>query len=159
MASVQYGDNIWSKYFAIINKASTYFPDRFREDLVQEGLISLDKICKSFNPDKGLSLESYVYICVRRTMTSAFVKLIDHEPLCIDDVNDEELSVEYDYIEKQYIEQLFEDIRKQLSDIDNRVLDMYLEDKTYSEIASELGITEKRVDNILYKIKNKLKKY
>ena len=61
-------------------------------------------------------------------------------------------------IEKENYKALTETIKLELSDMEFNVLELFLEGKSYSDIAKSLSITEKAVDNALARIRKKLKK-
>jgi len=45
-----------------------------------------------------------------------------------------------------------------MTSLEKRIFLMYLDNKSYKEIASEVGKTEKSVDNAIYRVKTKMKK-
>ena len=51
----------------------------------------------------------------------------------------------------------FDELRSSLTDLERRVLDEYLADRKYSEIAETLHISVKQVDNALSRIKRKIR--
>ena len=50
-------------------------------------------------------------------------------------------------------------IENDLSDFEKKVFDLYLQNMSYKEIAESLRVSEKAVDNAIYRIRRKLKKY
>ena len=51
-----------------------------------------------------------------------------------------------------------ERIEKLLTPFENKVLRMFAEGLSYDEIAAEMNVTKKKVDNTLYRLRKKLKR-
>ena len=144
------------------------------EDLYQEGLIGLYKAVMLYDPERS-SFSTFVYLCMKRSIISAYRIFRKSNPEItaslsddFQDPDDEELYAGFVYsdnssnpetlfIDKESTEQLFEKIDKLLSPLENKVLRAYLADKSYDNIAEELDISRKSVDNALLRIRNKLR--
>ena len=50
-----------------------------------------------------------------------------------------------------------ERIQSLLTPFENQVLQMFIDRLSYEEIAEELGVSKKKVDNTLYRLRKKLK--
>ena len=61
-------------------------------------------------------------------------------------------------IDQEELESRYDQIHRRLSDMEQLVLELYLEGKTYGQIASVIGKNEKAVDNTLQRLKKKLDK-
>lgn len=149
------------RFYPYIKRESLSYPERHREDLIQEGMIALESAIKAYDGERGVPFEAFVKICIKRRLISAYKAMSpSDETVTIDD--DSEISdgkdLESEVIERNYTEMLFSEVRKTLSELEKSVLAEYLHDKSYSDIASTLGISEKTVDNTLTRIKNKIKK-
>ena len=48
-------------------------------------------------------------------------------------------------------------MKKLLTPFENEVLLMFADGSSYDEIANELGVSKKKVDNTLYRLRKKLK--
>ena len=70
-----------------------------------------------------------------------------------EDSNPEELM-----IDRENVEQLEQNIQKELSPFEKQVLDLYITGMNYVEIAKVLGKDEKSTDNALQRIRTKMKK-
>lgn len=64
--------------------------------------------------------------------------------------------IEEQLIIKETFDFVMEKAKKVLSDFELKVLDLFLQDYTYSEIAEKLGKPKKTCDNALQRIKKKL---
>ena len=62
------------------------------------------------------------------------------------------------FIENETSALLFDAITALLTPVELAVLKLHLECLSYSEIAKELGIEQKKVDNTIYSAKKKIKK-
>ncbi|KUK13497.1 MAG: sigma-70 family RNA polymerase sigma factor [Synergistetes bacterium] len=148
-------------YLPIVKSiARDYFvPHMDYEDLVQEGLLALFKAVNSFDVNKGVKFESFLEMCLRRQFTDVLRKATRQKEIPVNKyVSIEEKPGLSLWREKEDWESMDFDINLKLSDLENKVLSKYLEGKTYTEIAQELGCTLKVVDNALQRIKRKLRK-
>ncbi len=159
----------------LVSLAGAYVCDGLDfDDLYQEGLIGLYKAVMLYDPERS-SFSTFVYLCMKRSIISAYKSFKKSNPEItaplsddFSDPEDEELYAGFVYsdnssnpeslfIDKETTEQLFEKIDKLLSPLENKVLRSYLADKSYDDIADELKISKKSVDNALLRIRNKLK--
>ena len=62
-------------------------------------------------------------------------------------------------IDRENVEALENEIKKSLSPLENRVLQLYLDGNGYMDIARILGKTPKSIDNALRSIRGKIKSY
>lgn len=181
------GDNIALEY--LINKyknfvkakARSYFLiGADREDIIQEGMIGLYKAIRDFKGDKLSSFRAFAELCITRQIITAiktatrqkhiplnsYVSL--NKPIYDEDsdrtlldilsgtkiTDPEELMInreEYDDIEVK--------MGEILSDLEWKVLTLYLEGKSYQEIAVDLKRHVKSIDNALQRVKRKLERY
>lgn len=162
-------------------KARSYFLiGADREDIVQEGMIGLYKSIRDFRGDKLSSFKAFAELCITRQIITAIKTATrqKHIPLnsyvsldkpiydedsdrtlldiiCSTRVTDpEELIInreEYDDIEDKMSEIL--------SDLEQQVLMLYLDGRSYQEIAVDLRRHVKSIDNALQRVKRKLEKY
>jgi RNA polymerase sporulation-specific sigma factor len=162
-------------------KARSYFlVGADREDIVQEGMIGLYKAIRDFKEEKQSSFKAFAELCITRQMITA-IKMATRQkhiplncyvsldkPIYEDDcartlmdvlsgtkmTNPEELIInreEFDHIEGKMTELL--------SDLERKVLLLYLEGRSYQEISEELNRHVKSIDNALQRVKRKLEKY
>lgn len=145
-----------------------------QEDLMQEGMIGLYDAILSFDVSKNDHFEAYAYLIIQRNILNAIKR---DSALKFSPLNDgahlnhqgelehEESSFAYPMEQKtpeevllqQERDHAFEEaIDTHLSDLEKDIVRLYLKGKSYSEIASSLGIRPKSVDNALSRIKKKL---
>ncbi|HOA36534.1 MAG: RNA polymerase sporulation sigma factor SigH [Dethiobacteria bacterium] len=162
-------------------KARSYFLiGADREDIIQEGMIGLYKAIRDFRGDKLSSFRAFAELCITRQIITAiktatrqkhiplnsYVSL--NKPIYDEDsdrtlldvlsgtkiTDPEELMInreEYNDIEYK--------MGEILSDLEWKVLTLYLEGKSYQEIAEDLERHVKSIDNALQRVKRKLERY
>ncbi len=164
------------------SKARSYFLiGADREDIVQEGMIGLFKAMRDYQPDKVTSFKSFAELCIKRQIITAIKTATrqKHIPLnsyvslnkpVFDDesdrtlydvmsTNSKELNPEHLVIKREELSQIEEKMGEVLSDLEWKVLNAYLEGKSYQEISIEMNKHVKSVDNALQRVKKKLEKY
>jgi len=163
------------------SKAKTYFlVGADKEDIVQEGMIGLFKAIRDFKDDKMVSFKSFAEICVTRQIITAiktatrqkhmplnsYISLNkpvfedDGERTLMDTINHDSVSdPEVLFISKEELHRIEGKINEVLSSFELEVLYLYLQDKSYNEIATKLNKEVKSVDNALQRIKKKVEKF
>lgn len=140
------------------------------DDLIQEGMIGLFKAVRDYRGDKEASFQTFAKLCVDRQIYNAIQssKRQKHQPLNSyvslsheedgDDVeNIWNRNPESIIIDRENVRSLEEEIARSLSPMERRVLEYYMEGKSYTEIAGLLGKTPKSIDNALRRIRTKIK--
>jgi RNA polymerase sporulation-specific sigma factor len=173
-------DRIIERYRGFVRlKASTYFlAGGESEDLMQEGLLGLFKAVRDYRFDREASFRSFAELCVERQMITAIKTAArkKHNPLntCVSfshtraGVGDREVTLAevlptdpaFDpvnqAISEEELRSLVGCLREELSSLESAVLGMYMEGRSYEEIAAELGRDPKAVDNALQRVKRKV---
>ena len=161
-------------------KAKAYFLiGADREDIIQEGMIGLYKAIRDFRRDKLSSFRAFAELCITRQIITAIKTATrqKHIPLnsyislnkpIYDEDSDRTLldvisSMKVSDPEELVINQeasatMRERIRKNLSELECKVLTAYLEGKSYQEMANELNRHVKSIDNALQRVKRKLER-
>ncbi len=160
-------------------KAGSYFlVGADREDIVQEGMIGLYKAVRDFDPERETSFRGFAELCVTRQIITAiktatrqkhgplnnylsFSRPVtgedDGERMLGDVIATEAVSDPADLvISAERIRALQEHFDAVLSDLETEVLRLYVEGKSYQEIAERLQRHVKSIDNALQRIKKKL---
>lgn len=174
-------DYLINKYVKLVrSKARPYFLiGADREDIIQEGMIGLFKAIRDYRIDRDSSFRVFAEVCITRQIITAiktatrqkhiplnsYISL--NKPLFDDendrtllDIIDEKVSLDPEqmYINREKFECIEEKIYKVLSNLEKKVLKLYLESKSYIEIADKLGKPMKSIDNALQRVKRKLEK-
>lgn len=185
--AVRNGDNealeyLIHKYRNFVRaKARSYFLiGADREDIVQEGMIGLYKSIRDFREDKLTSFKAFAELCITRQIITAIKTATrqKHIPLnsyvsldkpiydedsdrtlldviCAARVTDPEELV----IHQEEFDDIEVTMSELLSDLERKVLMLYLDGRSYQEIAVDLDRHVKSIDNALQRVKRKLEKY
>lgn len=158
-------------------KARSYFlVGGDREDVVQEGMIGLYKAIRDYSSQTGASFSSFAELCITRQVLTAiktatrqkhaplnsyvsFDRPSDDDPdhtlgesLVVEEGADPlEMLVESDELAR--LQDAFDEV---LSSLEVDVLQLYVDGRSYQEIADLLGRRVKSIDNALQRIKRKL---
>ena len=154
-------ENELVKLRSVINGIAHRFPEQHRDDLAQEGILGLYSAVRSFDSARGVPFEAYAVLCIKRKMYTYCTHFIKNDSNYIDEIDNLESNevLEEDILHKALIEDVFSRLKQNLSDMEKSVLELYLKELSYFEIASRLSIAEKSVDNAMSRIKTKLKKF
>jgi RNA polymerase sporulation-specific sigma factor len=172
-------DRLVRRYYSFVRlKASSYFLiGGDSDDLVQEGLVGLYKAIRDFRSDRESSFRNFAELCITRQIITA-VKTATrnkHTPLngyvsfsstpagadsepTLDEVlpgpgtNDPASQV----ISSEELRSLVACLSTVLSELESRVLSLYLDGHSYAAIAERLGCDGKTVDNALQRVKRKV---
>ena len=173
-------DFVMVKYKSMVRKKARamYLLGGENEDLIQEGMIGLIKAVRDYNPEQGASFQSFAELCVSRQMYSAIEasKRKKHLPLnsyvslyesgdaegndkktpLIDMIEPvRENDPETLYFSREYTEAFVEQLKEQLSPLENHVLYLHLVGTDYRTIAEILEKSPKSIDNALQRIRTK----
>ncbi len=146
-----------------------------RDDLIQEGMIGLFKAVRDYKSDKEASFYSFAQLCITRQLSSALEasNRKKHMPLNTyisfsqsdsdgtefeEILQDDIASPEQLLIEKEKFKEFKEQLWNKLSNMEKKVLQLYLEGNNYTSIARMLGKSDKSIDNALSRIRQKLKR-
>jgi RNA polymerase sporulation-specific sigma factor len=176
-------DRLIRRYYGFVRlKASSYFlAGGDSDDLIQEGLVGLYKAVRDFRTDRESSFRNFAELCITRQIITA-VKTATrnkHTPLnqyvsfsaspasasgdgggepTLDEiipgpsVHDPVNQV----ISSEELQSLVGCLSTALSELESRVLALYLDGRSYEEIAGLLDCDAKTVDNALQRVKRKV---
>ena len=174
-------DRIIRRYYGFVRlKASSYFlAGGDADDLIQEGLIGLYKAIRDYRSDRESSFRNFAELCITRQIITA-VKTATrnkHTPLnqyvsfastpsdaggenepTLDEmlagppVHDPVNQV----ISSEELRALVACISTALSELESRVLALYLDGHSYEEVGRRIGCDCKTVDNALQRVKRKV---
>ncbi|MFC4183913.1 RNA polymerase sporulation sigma factor SigH [Saccharococcus thermophilus] len=162
-------------------KARSYFlVGADREDIIQEGMIGLYKAVRDFKGDKLSSFKAFAELCITRQMITAIKTATrqKHIPLnsyvsldkpIYDEESDRTLmdvisgtkatDPEELIVNREEVDDIEVKMAELLSDLERKVLALYLDGRSYQEISEELNRHVKSIDNALQRVKRKLEKY
>jgi RNA polymerase sporulation-specific sigma factor len=162
-------------------KARSYFLiGADKEDIVQEGMIGLYKAIRDYKEDKLTSFKAFAELCITRQIITAIKTATrqKHIPLnsyvsldkpIYDDESDRTLldvisgtkvmDPEELIINREEFDNMEDKMAQLLSDLERKVLALYLDGQSYQEISEELNRHVKSIDNALQRVKRKLERY
>jgi RNA polymerase sporulation-specific sigma factor len=173
-------DGIVKRYHGFVRlKASSYFlAGGDNDDLIQEGLVGLYKAVRDFRSDRESSFRNFAELCITRQIITA-VKTASrnkHSPLNRylsfssspagasegDATLDEVLPgpAAHDpvnqVVSSEELRALVACLSTVLSELESRVLALYLDGHSYQQVGRRLGCEAKTVDNALQRVKRKV---
>ena len=164
------------KNFVRARARSYFLVGADHEDIVQEGMIGLYKSIRDYNPEKQSSFRAFAELCVKRQIITAIKTATrqKHVPLnsyvslnkplygeesdrtLLDVIEGRVTNPEDLFIGQEDVSHIQEQIGSVLSELEQQVLDAFLDGKSYQEIAVMLGRHVKSIDNALQRVKRKL---
>jgi len=177
-------DTLIRRYTGFVRlKASSYFlAGGDSDDLIQEGLIGLYKAVRDFRSDKETSFRSFAELCITRQIITAIktATRFKHAPLntyvsfsqtpagqesegdctlgdALPGPGVDEPSIVV--ISTEELQSLVFCLGTGLSKLEADALRLYLEGSSYEEMALELGVDTKTIDNALQRVKRKIQQH
>ncbi|MCU0312840.1 MAG: RNA polymerase sporulation sigma factor SigH [Solirubrobacteraceae bacterium] len=173
-------DRLVRRYYGFVRlKASSYFlAGGDADDLIQEGLVGLYKAIRDYRTDRESSFRNFAELCITRQIITA-VKTATrnkHVPLnqyvsfastpagasdgepTLDEIlpgpstHDPASQV----ISSEELRSLVGCLSTTLSELESRVLSLYLDGRSYEEIGALISCETKAVDNALQRVKRKV---
>ncbi|MDZ7673385.1 MAG: sigma-70 family RNA polymerase sigma factor [Halanaerobiales bacterium] len=148
-----------------------------KEDVIQEGMLGLFKAIRDYRTDREASFRGFSQLCVHRQLISAIKRANrqKHQPLnnstsinktydydnesgrsFSEILPDKKKKLEDQFVYKEIINLVFQEIEKDLTELEKNVFYEYLDDRTYKEISDKLDINVKTVDNALQRARKKI---
>ena len=172
-------EQLLARYRPLVeSKARTYFLlGADHDDVVQEGMIGLYKAIRDFRDDRLARFRAFADLCVTRQIITAvktatrqkhlplnaYISLhyagddSDTGNMLIDYLPDTRLSDPEAFLfHRREASGRLDAVRHTLSSLEARVLDFYLQGKSYREISTELRCQPKTIDNALQRVKRKI---
>lgn len=148
------------------------------EDLIQEGMMGLLSAIREYDSAVGSTFRAYAELCVKRRLLSAVksASRLKHaflnDGVSLEEILSEESrnltgcsiesfsrSPEEQVLARESKNDFISNFSRYLSRFEVKVLELYLDGLSYSEIADSCGKTQKSVDNAVQRIRNKLARY
>ncbi|WP_335872145.1 RNA polymerase sporulation sigma factor SigH [Bacillus sp. 2205SS5-2] len=151
-----------------------------KEDIVQEGMIGLYKAIRDYKEDKLTSFKAFAELCITRQIITAIKTATrqKHIPLnsyvsldkpIYDEESDRTLmdvitgtkamDPQELIVNREEFDNMEVKMEELLSDLERKVLALYLDGQSYQEISEELDRHVKSIDNALQRVKRKLERY
>lgn len=167
----EYKDNeralmeLFSRYESTIRKKAevmSYGKSTEADDLMQEGLIGFLSSVKTYRSDKNVKFSYYAKVCITNRIKTALSRNNNIE-IPVENINEEDveknltspesiLMAKEDYAERQ------KKIVMLLSAKESEIFGLYVKGSSYDQMARQLHISPKIVDNALQRVRRKLKR-
>ena len=175
-------DFLMNKYKNLVRSRakSMYILGADTEDLIQEGMIGLFKAIRDYDFGRDAGFYTFAELCISRQIYTAvqasgrkkhmplntYVSIYsevseadDGSPLELSGMlESEERNPEDNVIDQENVEYIEQIIQTQLSTLERQVLELYMTDRSVTDISKILGIDEKSTDNALQRAKTKIRK-
>ncbi len=170
---------LFERYKDIVRKKAKamYLAGGDSDDLIQEGMIGLYKAVRDYDDTKEAAFKTFASMCINRQLINAVAvsnrkKNIplntyvsfdmpaypdeDNETRLVDILKPEsEQNPEKLFIDMEYSDSFKKKLFDRLSSFEKQVLQLYMEDNDYRQIAMLLGKTPKSIDNAIQRIRAK----
>lgn len=149
------------------------------DDLIQEGMIGLYKAIGVYDETKNHSFSAFASLCIHRQLQNAVknanrkknsplnsylpIKYFDGSSSSDEDnilklvIVDDNSDIEKNYIDKELNTIVISKVKDMLTEEQFKILKLFLNGDSYSDIANIMQISTKQVDNMLQAIKKKLR--
>lgn len=176
-------DYLLEKYKNLVRKKARalYLIGGDNDDLIQEGMIGLYKAIRDYDVEKETVFRSFASVCIDRQFYNAVkgANRLKNSPLNtyisldipVEARGNEENGAatlgemlewvgisnpEDILIDRERVGKIEQYIRQNLSEFEQKVVNLYVDGMNYQQIAKELEKTPKSIDNALQRIKKKL---
>ena len=176
-------DYLLEKYKNLVRKKARalYLIGGDNDDLIQEGMIGLYKAIRDYDVEKETVFRSLASVCIDRQLYNAVkgANRLKNSPLNtyisldipVEARGNEENGAatlgemlewvgvsnpEDILIDRERVGKIEQYIRQNLSEFEQKVVNLYVDGMNYQQIAKELEKTPKSIDNALQRIKKKL---
>ena len=142
-----------------------------RSDFVQEGMVGLIRAIGEFSPERNVPFTAFAAVCIRNELYAAlrktlssknlplegYISLSDRNEEAINELfSDSTVQSELDRVlDRDEARQLVEDLKKQLSPLEQKVFSAWLRGYSTDETSNALNLTRKSVDNAMSRIRTK----
>jgi RNA polymerase sporulation-specific sigma factor len=173
-------DRLVRRYYGFVRmKASSYFlTGGDADDLIQEGLVGLYKAIRDYRTDRESSFRNFAELCITRQIITAVKTATRNKHMPLNQyisfsatpaaAGDGEPTLDEvipgspvhdpvnQVISSEELRSLVGCLSTALSDLESRVLALYLDGRSYEGIGEFLGCDTKTVDNALQRVKRKV---
>lgn len=161
-------DLMFKKYEPLIKKIASHYFYLFNnrvtmDEIIEEGRIGLYHALKTYDSNYEIIFYTYALSCIKNTILKLY--RFYNTKMRINDTLElkEDLIIDYDeplkLTLKEELVKLFINFKTTLKFEDANIFELKINNFSYKEISWLLEIKEKTIDNRMFKIRNKLKKY
>ena len=151
-----------SRYAKIVRAKAIFMSNTIvdADDLMQEGLLGLLNAIRTYN-NNDAQFSTYSNVCITNKMTTALIKS-NRTDIPIDEFDEKVDQADHStpesiLLEKEKSKELDFEISSLLSEKEWKIFRLFLRGSTYDQMARQLNISQKTVDNALQRVRRKLK--
>ena len=151
-------DKLLRNYMGLVKSIAFSFAVAFAmssEDLVQEGMLALMRAVRKYDGGAA-SFWTFASHCIKNAMIDELRKVGGEQTISIEQLD---LDHPADDGSDDLADAIQEAIEAALTPAEKQAISLYLDGHSYREIAQSLQMDTKKVDNLLFSAKNKLKKH
>ena len=139
-----------------------------KDDLYQEASLALYNAARSYEEDRKVLFSSYAFMVIRNRLLNVlrvYYRTYEQEKYSIDVYERNDVKSFYvsdnpiAYHREQELKENYACFVEKLPETDRKILLLKGEDHTYKEIARQLQISEKQIDNRLRALRKKFRTY
>ncbi len=173
-------DRLVRRYYGFVRlKASSYFiAGGDSDDLIQEGLVGLYKAIRDYRTDRESSFRNFAELCITRQIITAVKTATRNKHVPLNQyvsfastpagASDGEPTLDEilpgpsvhdpvnQVISSEELHALVGCLSTALSELESRVLTLYLDGYSYEQVGERIGCDTKTVDNALQRVKRKI---
>ena len=130
------------------------------EDLIQEGMLGLISAIRKFNPECDNGFSSFAGTCIKNRIIDYIRTTSNSHESSAEEISEDEKDPgpgpEELFIEQEKYQETLRQFRDRLSSYEYKILVMYLEGMSYSEIAKILKRSQVSIYNAMQRVRIKL---
>lgn len=178
IAQFQNGDSdaankLISRYEGLIRYiAKSYFaPGADVNDIAQEGLLGVYDAMSTYVPEKNKNFKQYAMMAAKRNIVNFIDKQNTQKNAFINNADDYDGDTtvsmrtshvgnpEEEYSNKESQARVDDFMKNNLTDTEQKVLNLYLQGYTTKEMMSELGVSNKGIENAMRRVRHKAREW
>jgi len=126
-------------------------------DLYQEGRLALMKAEQTYRAETGATLEGYAYRVIENRFRDIMRTRSTRAAAQTVELTVETRDNEYNLDNEMDLHEIKKILVEQVSEIDRAIFNSYIEGFSYEEIGKIFELPRKKIDNIVQKVKRKIK--
>lgn len=156
----------------IVRRENLFASGHTVDDIMQHGYIGLLKAIRTYQPTHNTHFKTYASTCIRNEMLSLvrsshsqrrramdrYISLEDEIDGVQIELADERPSPEEELLAREYSKRMSEFAEQELSALEQSILTRFSAGYSYEEIAFQLNVPPKSIDNGLQRIRAKMRK-
>ncbi|MDR0462160.1 MAG: sigma-70 family RNA polymerase sigma factor [Christensenellaceae bacterium] len=127
------------------------------EDLFQEGMLAYMKAEATFNPERGVTMETYASRVIRNRFIDILRK--EHGSTELDEETTDGATGSFSFDDEVNLIEIKKILAQNVSDIERAVFNSYIEGLSYDEMGKIFDMNRKKIDNTVQKVKKIIKSH